>query len=239
MASTIAPGSPIGRGALVMIVDRDGVDHGDLVTALRTAGLSTVVRTTASGLVDAIELLAPDVLVIEPSLPGSSAVAVLTEVRRASDVAILVVSDVAEEPDRVIGLELGADDYIAKPSTTREITARVRALLRRTGSVSMPGAARLDFGRLVIHPSTRETLVDGTERPLTGREFELLVHLAQSPRTVFSREDLLDAVWNSSGQWQSVSTVTEHVRRIRLKLAVEDGHDWIETIWGVGYRFSG
>lgn len=230
-------GSHLGGGSLVIVVDHEDADRDALASALTRAGYRVRSLASADALIEIVEQLAPALVILEPNLPGVNSVSVLTEMREQSSVPLIVLSAVGDEEDRVIGLELGADDYVTKPHSVREVVARVRAVLRRPRSLAWNGS-ELDFGRLVVRTQSREVLVDGVDCGLTPREFDLFLHMAHSPRSVFSREELLDAVWNSSGEWQSLATVTEHVRRIRSKVTVADGHGWIDTVWGVGYRFT-
>jgi DNA-binding response OmpR family regulator len=142
-----------------------------------------------------------------------------------------------EEADRVLGLGLGADDYVVKPFSPRELAARAQSVLRRTNP--KPPTPRIEFDRLIIDGATREVLVDGEAVALTPLEFDLLAFLARSPRQVFSRGQLLEHVWNSSSEFQDPSTVTVHVRRLRQKLEDDPNEPrWVTTVWGVGYRFE-
>lgn len=168
-------------------------------------------------------------------LPGRNGIDVLREIRRGSDVPVILLTARADEADRVAGLELGADDYVVKPFSPRELVARVRSVLRR----SAPGDQSLTYGPLRIDPASHTVTLDEAPVDLTRREFELLHHLASHPGQVFSRAQLLRAVWDSSPDWQDPSTVTVHVRRLRRKL--EDDPEqprWLVTQWGVGYRFE-
>jgi DNA-binding response OmpR family regulator len=182
----------------------------------------------------------PDVVVLDVMLPGIDGLSILRELRATGDVPVILLTARAEEVDRVLGLELGADDYVVKPFSTRELAARVRSVLRR----SMPrpvsdGDAVLDFGALRIEPLTREVTVDGRRVELTPKEFDLLVVLARSPRQVFSRRQLLAQVWDSAPEYQDAATVTVHVGRLRQKLERDPVNPrWITTSWGVGYRFE-
>ncbi len=137
----------------------------------------------------------------------------------------------------MLGLELGADDYVPKPFSPRELSARVRSVLRRSGPKE--DSEVLTFGDLVIDNRTRQVTVSDEPVELTRREHELLAFLAASPGQVFSRAQLLEQVWDSSADWQDPATVTVHVRRLRQKLGAESRDpQWIQTVWGVGYRFD-
>jgi DNA-binding response OmpR family regulator len=171
-------------------------------------------------------------------LPEIDGFSLLAEVRKKTDVPVILLTARTEEPDRVLGLELGADDYVVKPFSPRELAARVRTVLRRA-QTSRSVAERLQFDGLTIDGATREVTVDGRTVDLTPREFELLAYLAASPRQVFSRAQILEQVWDSSDEWQDPSTVTVHVRRIRQKIEENPNTPrYVCTVWGVGYRFE-
>jgi DNA-binding response OmpR family regulator len=163
---------------------------------------------------------------------------VLAQMRKnRAHLPVIVVTARGEEPDRVLGLELGADDYVVKPFSPRELVARVGSVLRRAHPA--PLSARLTYGSLVIDGPSREVTVNGQLVALTAREFDLLAFLAAAPRQVFSRADLLRQVWDSSPDYQDPSTVTVHIRRIRHKIESnpeEPRH--LINVWGVGYRFD-
>ncbi len=143
-----------------------------------------------------------------------------------------------DETDRIVGLELGADDYLAKPFSPRELSARVRSVLRRASGPAPAEDGVLRFGALVIDPGTRDVLRDGEPVRLTPREFDLLHFLARHPRQVFSRDQLMDGVWGYLAA-HDTGTVTVHVRRLREKLEPDPATPrWIDTVWGVGYRFT-
>jgi DNA-binding response OmpR family regulator len=151
-------------------------------------------------------------------------------------VPVILLTGRVDEIDRVLGLELGADDYVGKPFSPRELAARVRAVLRRAPSHPANGLA---FGELVIDPAARAVKLRDEPVDLTAREFDLLVFLARSPRRVFSHGELLAQVWNSTSEWQDPATVTEHVRRIRAKIEVDREHPrWIRTVRAAGYSFE-
>ncbi len=178
----------------------------------------------------------PDLVILDVMFPGASGLDFLTELRAQGDVPVILLTARAEETDRILGLELGADDYVVKPFSPRELVARVRTVLRRARPI--PEVERIEFDRLAIDVPSREVTVDGSSVPLTAKEFDLLAYLAAHPRQVFSRAQLLDQVWDSSADWQDPATVTVHVRRLRSKLESDPANPrWLETVWGVGYRF--
>lgn len=178
----------------------------------------------------------PDLVILDVMFPGASGLDFLTELRAQGDVPVILLTARAEETDRILGLELGADDYVVKPFSPRELVARVRTVLRRARPI--PEVERIEFDRLAIDVPSREVTVDGSSVPLTAKEFDLLAYLAAHPRQVFSRAQLLDQVWDSSAEWQDPATVTVHVRRLRSKLESDPANPrWLETVWGVGYRF--
>jgi DNA-binding response OmpR family regulator len=143
-----------------------------------------------------------------------------------------------EETDRIVGLELGADDYVTKPFSPRELAVRVRNVLRRSGPAAVE-SERLSFGPYVLDSAARELRLDGTLLKLTAKEFDLLWFLASHPRRVFSREQLMDGVWGYTTALDT-GTVTVHIRRLREKIEADPSRPrFLETVWGVGYRFSG
>jgi DNA-binding response OmpR family regulator len=225
-------------GASVLVVDDEPMVREVVTRYLRRDGFD--VSTAADGR-EALHILAstrPDLVVLDLMLPIVNGMAVLDEVRRTSDVPVILLTARGDEGDRVLGLELGADDYVTKPFSARELTARVKSVLRRTNSAPEPTAAPLSFGILTIDQRSRLATVDGTDVELTRREFDLLAFLAAAPGQVFSRTQLLDHVWDSTPEWQDPSTVTVHVRRLRTKLGSVPGTPQITTVWGVGYRFE-
>ena len=184
----------------------------------------------------------PDLILLDVMLPARDGLDILGDLRRTSDVPVILLTARGDEGDRVIGLKLGADDYVVKPFSAAELSARIESVLRRSRPAAAPAAKsgrRLSFDGLQIDLDTREVQIKGEPVETTAKEFDLLAFLAGSPRQVFSRQQLLEHVWGSSSEWQSEATVTEHVRRLRRK--VEDDPDqprWVTTARGVGYRFE-
>jgi two-component system alkaline phosphatase synthesis response regulator PhoP len=182
----------------------------------------------------------PDVVILDLMLPGIDGLEVCRQLRRNDRFArtpILILSARSEEADRVVGLELGADDYVTKPFSTREVIARVRALLRRN-EPAVPPRLKVQRGELVIDPTAHSVVIGGRAVELSALEFRLLHHLASHPGMVFSRDQLLDSVW---GNDRSVTprSVDVYIRRIREKIELKPQQPaYVQTIHGVGYRFA-
>ncbi|GAB2603425.1 response regulator transcription factor [Pseudactinotalea suaedae] len=184
-----------------------------------------------------------DLVVLDVMLPELDGLTLLRQIRSQGDVPVVLLTARGEETDRLLGLELGADDYVVKPFSAREVVARVRNILRRaTPSSTVPGddqPAELCFGDLRIDTGARVVTVAGAEKALTAKEFDLLAFLATWPRQVFNRAQLLERVWDSSAEYQDPATVTVHVGRLRQKVEPDPEHPrWLTTVWGVGYRFD-
>jgi len=198
------------------------------------------VDTSADGLEGLERALAepPDLVVLDLMLPSLGGLDVCRRLRAKVPVPVIMLTARGEEVDRIAGLELGADDYVAKPFSPRELTARVKAVLRRaTGVVSAEEVEVLRAGNLEVDPVAHEARVDGQLVMLTAREFDLLAHLMRNPRRAFRREELLADVWGFS--YGDTSTVTVHVRRLREKVEADPSAPrHVCTVWGVGYRFE-
>jgi len=223
------------NGQDVLVVDDEPMVREVVTRYLERDGFT--VRSAADGAEALLQLTTdrPDLVVLDVMLPLVGGLDVLTEIRRQTDdVAVILLTANGEEEDRIRGLELGADDYIVKPFSPRELTARVRSVLRRASPSSQTS---VDTNGLSVDPRSRKALLHGEPVDLTRREFDLLAFLASNPGQVFSRAQLLDHVWDSSTEWQDPATVTVHVRRLRAKLGAEP-EDFVETVWGVGYRFK-
>ncbi len=222
----------------VLVVDDDEQIRAAVHRALEAEGFRVEEAADGPDALRAASSRPPDAVVLDLGLPSMSGIEVLGELRRASMVPILVLSGRSEEADRVAALELGADDYVVKPFLARELAARIRSLLRRAGGTRATDTT-IVFDGLAIDVSAREVQVDGDLVDFTAKEFDVLVYLAQAPRRVVSREELLRSVWDSSAEWQDADTVTEHIRRIRRKIEAPDASpSWIATVRGAGYRFE-
>jgi DNA-binding response OmpR family regulator len=224
---------------VILVVD-DDVDLVDLVrSALEREGFAVDEACDGEAALVKIAGDAPELIVLDLGLPKVRGLDVLRQVRTDNSVPVIVLSGLADETDRILGLELGADDYVVKPFSPRELVARVRSVLRRTRAArrNEPGD-RLVLGALVLDLATREVWLHERPVELRRREFDLLAFLCASPRQVFTREQLLQHVWDSEPDWQSAGTVSEHVHRVRAKIEDDPAHPRrLLTVRGVGYRF--
>jgi DNA-binding response OmpR family regulator len=235
-------GSPSVERRLVLVVDDEPMLRNLLSRLLRMEGYDVVEAEDGQVALDLVEKRHPDLVLLDVMLPARDGLDVLGDLRRTSEVPVILVSALGEEADRVLGLKMGADDYVVKPFSAAELSARIESVLRRAALRAAPQPAatnRLAFEGLVIDLQTREVKVRGEKAEMTAKEFDLLAFLAGSPRQVFTREQLLQQVWASSSDWQSDATITEHVRRLRRKIEEDpDNPRWITTVRGVGYRFE-
>lgn len=222
----------------ILVVDDEPMVREVVVAYLEREGFRVDEASDGAAALQQIDASQPDLVVLDVMLPELDGFSVLTELRRTGDIPVILLTARTDEPDRVLGLELGADDYVVKPFSPRELVARVRSVLRRSAPVTVEPEV-LEFDGLVIDEQAREVALDGITIEMTPKEFDLLAFFAHSPRQVFSRGQLLEHVWDSSADWQDPSTVTVHVRRLRRKIEKDpDDPRWITTVWGVGYRFE-
>jgi DNA-binding response OmpR family regulator len=226
------------RGS-VLVVDDEPTIAEVVARYLERAGYRT--RVAGDGL-EAIEAAAdqrPDLVVLDLMLPGLDGLEVMRRLRDQDRdrIAVILLTAKGEEADRVIGLRLGADDYVVKPFSPAELVARVDAILRRIDT-SPSGEAPIELSDMTLDPAARRVFVRGEEVQLTQREFDVLLFLARHPGQVFSRNQLMDAVWQYSF-YSDTSTVTVHIRRLRSKIEADPARPkHIQTVWGVGYRFQ-
>jgi two-component system response regulator RegX3 len=211
----------------VLIVEDEQPIAEPLAEGLRREGFE--VEWTATGTA-ALEAAEPDVVLLDLRLPDMDGLDVCRAIRARSDVPIIIVSARGDEPDRVVGLELGADDYVVKPFGLRELIARIRAVTRRGRTAQPDGSVQV--GELEVDPRARRVRLDGRELDLTPKEFDVLAMLARDPGAVVSRRSLLDEVWETSW-YGSTKTIDVHVAALRRKLG---DAGWIETVRGVGFR---
>ncbi len=205
---------------------------------LRRDGYEVTVQHDGAQALAGFAELAPDLVVLDVMLPGLDGLEVCRRIRAQNETPIIMLTARADELDKLLGLGLGADDYVTKPFSPRELVARVRTVLRRAGRQSAADAETLRFGTLRI--DRRRRLVENERGPvtLTAREFDLLFFLAAHAGQVFSREQLMDSVWDYTYAGDA-DTVTVHIRRLRAKLEVDPARPrYIKTVWGVGYKFE-
>lgn len=230
--------------AFVLVIDDDPQVRTLLARLLRQDGYETVEAGDAATALREVEQRTPDLVLLDVVMPQVDGIDLLTEIRSRSAVPVIMLTALGDEADRILGLRSGADDYMVKPFSPGELSARIESVLRRAqmpavGAPHNAGAALLHFDALEIDTRTRDVRVTGELVSLTAREFDLLSFLASSPRQVFDRKQLLTQVWQSSADWQDPATVTEHVRRIRRKIESDpDKPRWVTTVRGVGYRFE-
>ncbi len=206
---------------------------------LERAGYGATIATDGLTAIEEAGRSRPDLVVLDLMLPGLDGLEVMRRLREQDRdrIAVILLTAKGEESDRVAGLRLGADDYVVKPFSPAELVARVDAVLRRIDT-SPSQEAPIELPDLTIDPSGRHVHVRGEEVQLTQREFDVLLFLARHPGQVFSREQLMDAVWQYSF-YSDTSTVTVHIRRLRAKIERDPAApDHIQTVWGVGYRFQ-
>jgi DNA-binding response OmpR family regulator len=220
----------------VLVVEDDPTVLEVASAYLRSAGF--IVSTAADGFqaLDAAATSSPDLIVLDRMLPGIDGAEVCRRIRRTSDVPIILLTALGSTDDRIDGLEAGADDYLAKPFSPRELVLRVRSILRRSVSEFTPEAP-FELGPFALDPSARVIHRDGVELALSVREFDLFSFLLKHPRQAFSREQLLRSVWH--WEFGDLSTVTVTVRRVREKIESDATSPTIlVTVWGVGYRLD-
>jgi two-component system, OmpR family, phosphate regulon response regulator PhoB len=225
-------------GNRILVVD----DEPDLVELIRfnlaSAGFRVEVATSGSAALASLRRSPPDLMVLDLMLPDIDGTELCRRVRADRDLSplpIIMLTAKAEEVDRIVGLELGADDYVTKPFSTRELALRVKAVLRRRTQEGEGGEVPLEHAQLRLEPETHRCFLQGSDVPLTAKEFSLLQALMSRPGRVMTRERLLDEVWGRDVN-VTTRTVDTHLKRLREKLG--EAGELIETVRGVGYRFA-
>src|SRR5512133_554585 len=221
----------------VLVVDDETIVRDVVVRYLRRDGYETREAATGDEAREILEAEMPELVVLDVMLPGTDGLELCRWIRARSDLPVIMLTARGGETDRIVGLELGADDYVTKPFSPRELAVRVRNVLRRSRALADEGE-RITFGPFEIDCSARELRRDATLLSLTAKEFDLLWFLASHPRRVFSRDQLMDGVWGYTTALDT-GTVTVHVRRLRQKIESDPSRPrFLETVWGVGYRFT-
>jgi DNA-binding response OmpR family regulator len=224
------------REPVVLVVDDEAPIREVVRRYLQAEGVEVVEAADGPTALEMFEAHRPDVVVLDVMLPGLDGIEVLRRLRTRSDVYVVMLTARTEETDRLIGLSVGADDYVSKPFSPRELVARVKALLRRPHMTEAPDAVQ-QFGDLTVDPDRREIRVAGAAVELSALEFDILAALASSPGRVFSRRQLLERVWGYDF-YGDERVVDVHIRNLRRALGDDaDAPRWIGTVRGVGYKF--
>ncbi|PAP80291.1 DNA-binding response regulator [Rubrivirga sp. SAORIC476] len=234
--------------ASILVVEDDDDLRQTLARRLSEAGYEVAMAATGPDALAAVAESVPDLVVLDVMLPGLDGIEVCRRLRADHPLLyILMLTARADELDRVVGLEVGADDYVTKPFSLQEVVARIRSALRRVRTVreqmaAAPSAddeAPIVAGGLTVDPVRREVSLDGEEVHLTVREFDLLLFLARHPDRPFTRSQLLQQIWDISYEGYD-RTIDSHVQRLRAKIEADAGNPtFIRTVWGVGYKFAG
>jgi DNA-binding response OmpR family regulator len=221
----------------ILVVDDEPIVRDVVVRYLRRDGFATLEAGDGEDARRLIETHEPGLVVLDVMLPGVDGLELCRWIRGRSSLPVILLTARGEETDRIVGLELGADDYVTKPFSPRELATRVRTVLRRSTDTTEP-ASRVVVGELVVDGRSRELTRADEPVDLTAREFDLLWFLVTHPRQVFSRDQLMDRVWGYQAAIDS-GTVTVHVRRLREKIELDPSRPaHLQTVWGVGYRFD-
>jgi DNA-binding response OmpR family regulator len=223
--------------ATVLIVDDEPIVREVVARYLTREGHRTLEAADGDAARGMIARSDPDLVVLDVMLPGADGLELCRWIRSTSELPVILLTARGEEADRIVGLELGADDYVTKPFSPRELAARVRSVLRRSTPVA-PVEERLGFGEVELERASRGVRKAGVDVRLTAKEFDLLWFLAAHPRRVFSRGQLMASVWGYRSAFDT-GTVTVHVRRLREKIEDDPSRpQHVETVWGVGYRLA-
>ena len=221
----------------ILVVDDDTNICELLRLYLEKDGYSVVVANDGNTAVKKFEEENPDLMILDIMLPGLDGWQVCREVRKTSDKPIIMLTAKGETFDKVLGFELGADDYVVKPFDAKEMLARIRAVLRRTGPAAQSEIKEVRYDKLVINLTNYELMVNGEKIDTPPKEMELIYHLASNPNRVFTRDQLLDEVWGFDYYGDS-RTVDVHVKRLREKLEGVSDKWELKTVWSVGYKFA-
>ncbi|HMB25609.1 MAG TPA: response regulator transcription factor [Anaerolineales bacterium] len=227
--------------AKTILVVEDEASIAEVVSLyLKRAGYGVQIAADGRQALNLLEKQIPDFVVLDLMLPEVDGLSLTRWLRERSNVPIIMLTARREEIDRIAGLEMGADDYVVKPFSPQELVSRVRAVMRRLGREQSEATSErsLEFDELAIDPRTRVVTVSNSPVELTAKEFDMLYLLAQHPKQVFTREQLLDRIWGGA-QYIDPGTVTVHVRRLREKIETDPSHPaHLLTVWGVGYKFE-
>jgi DNA-binding response OmpR family regulator len=220
----------------VLVVDDEPIVREVVVSYLHREGFDTLEAGDGDEARTLLEREDSSLVVLDVMLPGTDGLELCRWIRANSELPVILLTARGEEADRIVGFELGADDYVTKPFSPRELAARVRAVLRRADSMPTVHGERIVFGDVTLNVATREAAKNCEPLTLTAKEFDLLWFLATHPRRVFSRDQLMERIWGYSAALDT-GTVTVHVRRLREKIEDDPSRpEHLQTVWGVGYR---
>jgi DNA-binding response OmpR family regulator len=226
-------------GCILVVEDEESISQ-PFAEALRRAGFEAIVTATAAGALELASDAEPDLVILDLSLPDGDGRDVCRELRRRSDVPIVMLTARGTEMDRIVGLELGADDYVVKPFSAREVISRIRAVLRRSAARDGVAAEQspIRIGGIELDSGARRARLDGAELDLSRKEFDLLAELMRNAGRVVKREELMSKVWDVNW-FGSTKTLDVHIGWLRRKLGDDSNHPrYIETVRGVGFRFA-
>jgi DNA-binding response OmpR family regulator len=225
------------NGRILFVEDEESISE-PFAEALRRAGFEPLVTTTGAEALELAENAAPDLVLLDLGLPDADGRDICRELRRRSDVPIVMLTARGTEMDRIVGLELGADDYVVKPFSAREVISRIRAVLRRTSAKPSTGEPVITIGELELDSGARIARLNGEELQLSRKEFDLLAELVRNAGQVVKREDLMSRVWDVNW-FGSTKTLDVHIGWLRRKLGEDPAKPrYIETVRGVGFRFA-
>jgi two-component system response regulator ResD len=221
----------------VLVVDDEPIVRDVVVKYLENAGFETLEAEDGLEARTLLEQKTPSAVVLDVMMPRLDGLELCRWIRARSDVPVIMLTALGEEADRIVGLEVGADDDVTKPFSPRELAVRVKAVMRRA-TLGAPKAERLEVGDLAVDSATRDVRKAGVPLRLTAMEFDLLWFLASHPRRVFSRAQLMESVWGYQASFDT-GTLTVHIRRLREKIEDDPSSPRrLQTVWGVGYRFE-
>jgi DNA-binding response OmpR family regulator len=230
--------SPVAK---ILVVDDEPNIREVVSLYLRRDGHSVITAADGEEALRLYRQSQPDLVVLDIMLPKVSGLEVCRRIQSDERVPVVMLTARGEEEDRIVGLGIGADDYVVKPFSPRELAARVEAVLRRVNEARTGAGTEkwMVFGDLCIDPNAREVTIRDAQVTLTAREFDLLNHMASHPKRVYTRDQLMETVWGYAFA-SDTSTVTVHIRRLREKIEPDPAHPrYLQTVWGVGYRFVG
>lgn len=221
---------------ILIVDDEEGIR--DLVSMyLKKEGFSIDSASDGQDALDKSTINKYDLFIVDVLMPKLDGFGLVKEIRRTSDKPIIMLTAKGEEYERILGFEMGCDDYVLKPFSPRELVHRVKVILKRTFNLDIKNQETLEYPRITINQLARQVIVDNQEIILTPKEFDLLFYLAQNPKRVFSRENIMENVWGYD-YFGDLRTVDTHVKKIREKFNRINGPDYIATVWGVGYKFE-